>query len=179
MPADARRWLLQWARQSIEARLKGESSTPSGRPAQVDRLGGCFVSLHQRETGALRGCVGTFSADEPLWRQVEQMAVASATRDPRFDALQLSELESCVLEISVLSAPTAAEPEEIEVGRHGLAVQKGGRRGVLLPQVATQQGWDPTTFLAQTCVKAGLDPGAWRDGSVDIEVFSAQVFSEL
>jgi AmmeMemoRadiSam system protein A len=106
------------------------------------------------------------------------MAVAAATRDPRFAPVEVEELEAVVLEISVLSPRRAASPNEVRVGEHGLWVQRGAYRGVLLPQVATTYGWDAETFLEQTCIKAGLAADAWRDGSVQLSVFTAEVFSE-
>jgi AmmeMemoRadiSam system protein A len=143
----------------------------------VDPARGCFVSLHTLG-GELRGCIGTFEAEAPLWRQVQEMAVAAASRDPRFTPLGEDELESVVLEISALTPRRPATPEAVRVGEHGLWVQKGAYRGVLLPQVATTYGWDAETFINQTCIKAGLAADAWRDGSVQLSVFSAEVFSE-
>ena len=138
---------------------------------------GCFVSLHET-SGRLRGCIGTFSADEPLWQNVRDMGIAAATRDPRFPSLKAGELADCVVEISVLSPSRVASADEVEVGVHGVTVRKGTRRGVLLPQVAVSQGWDRETFLDHTCLKAGLGADDWRDGSVEIAVFSAEVFDE-
>lgn len=106
------------------------------------------------------------------------MAVAAATRDPRFSPLLLAELPEVVIEISVLSARRPADPEEVHVGEHGLWIEREGGRGVLLPQVATNQGWDRETFLDQVCVKAGLPTAAWKNGSASVSVFTAEVFSE-
>lgn len=174
-----RRWLIDWARQCIRSDLDGRApeDAPEDTPEAARAPSGCFVSLHGT-TGSLRGCIGTFSADEPLWQNVRDMGIAAATRDPRFPALKPSELADCVLEISVLSPSRIASADEVEVGVHGVTVSKGGRRGVLLPQVAVSHGWDRETFLDHTCLKAGLNADEWRDGSVEIAVFCAEVFEE-
>lgn len=179
LPEETRRWLLEEARATI-AHALGRGQPPSDSPELPDgaeQQRGCFVTLHTG-SGALRGCIGTFVVEEPLWRAVRQMAVAAATRDPRFRALSSDELDDCVLEISALTPTEPVQPHEVEVGLHGLCVERGPYRGVLLPQVATERGWDRETFISQTCVKAGLPPDAWRDGSVELAVFAAEVFGE-
>jgi len=173
-----RQWLIGWARQSIRAHLQGEQwSEPVQIPEEARRNAGCFVTLHAMG-GGLRGCIGTFLESEPLWVCVNEMAISAATRDPRFPEVKLEELRDCTVEISVLTPRVPARPEEIEVGKHGLWVTRGAQRGVLLPQVATEYAWDRDEFLSHTCVKAGLPADAWSDGSVNVEVFTAQVFSE-
>lgn len=140
--------------------------------------GACFVTLRRRN-GDLRGCIGTTEARAPLGATIREMARAAALRDPRFRPVEPDERDDLTLEVSVLSAPRRiSDVSEIEVGRHGLVVTRGARRGLLLPQVATEQGWDRTAFLEHTCLKAGLPPGAWRDASTEIEVFSADVIEE-
>jgi AmmeMemoRadiSam system protein A len=107
------------------------------------------------------------------------MAVAAGTRDPRFSPLSRQELSSVDIEISVLTPPRAVESvDEIQIGRDGLVISRGYSRGVLLPQVAVEQDWDRTTFLQQTCRKAGLPPNAWEQSGTVIEVFTAEVFGE-
>ena len=173
-----RNWLLQPARTAIQAHFARQTPPPPEHtPPNAEQLRGCFVTIHTLP-GELRGCIGTFEADLPLWRQVDEMAVAAATRDPRFVPLQPDELDQCVLEISALTPRVPAELKDIRVGEHGIWVQKGPHRGVLLPQVATTYAWDKETFLKQTCIKAGLAADAWRDGSVKIDVFKAEVFME-
>jgi uncharacterized protein (TIGR00296 family) len=114
-----------------------------------------------------------------LTEVIPQMAIAAATHDPRFRRVLPSEVASLELEISVLTPPRRVrDVEDIEIGRHGLIVQRGGRKGLLLPQVAPEQGWNLEQFLAYTCVKAGLPPGAYRDKATILESFEAQVFSE-
>ncbi|MBK6846890.1 MAG: AmmeMemoRadiSam system protein A [Proteobacteria bacterium] len=140
---------------------------------------GCFVSLHrQGPEHQLRGCIGTFEARQALVDNVAQMAIAAATRDPRFAPVTSDELPLLSIEISVLSPPQPTTAEQVRVGLHGLQITRGAWRGVLLPQVATAQGWDRETFLASTCRKAGLPAEAWRQPQTTIESFTAQVFSE-
>jgi len=108
-----------------------------------------------------------------------RMGVAAAAQDPRFPPVTAAELEECELEVSVLSPTRAvASPDEIQVGIHGVQLSKGMHRGVFLPQVAPEQGWDRDTMLDHLCAKAGLPPDTWRRESVELEVFTAEVFSE-
>ena len=177
LTTETRTWLLDFARQTIAHAVAGGQEPGTDVPQQASELGGCFVSLHKRD-GALRGCIGTFAETQPLWQAVREMAVAAATRDPRFSAVTAEELEDCLIEISALTPCQPATAESVEVGRHGVCVARGFNRGVLLPQVASDYGWDRETFLDQTCMKARLPADAWRDGSVEIETFTAEVFSE-
>jgi hypothetical protein len=175
---DEKRELLRIARATLREYLT-TSRLPPGAPHKPTLVapGGVFVSLHR--DGDLRGCIGTFADTTPLFRTVQEMAVAAATRDPRFEPLAPEDLAGIDIEISVLSSLTpAADLATIEVGRHGLHVARGRYRGVLLPQVAIEHGWDRDTFLGQTCRKAGLPEDAWRQEGTQIELFSAQVFSE-
>jgi AmmeMemoRadiSam system protein A len=109
---------------------------------------------------------------------VAEMAVAAGTRDPRFPPVQAAELDQLLIEVSILSPPEACEPDDIVVGRDGLVVQRGRRRGLLLPQVATERGWSRDQFLDATCRKAGLPVEAWRDG-VELFRFEALHFEEV
>jgi AmmeMemoRadiSam system protein A len=170
--------LLRVARSAIEAHLKGTSVSPPERVSPVlSEPRGAFVTLHKK--GRLRGCIGYLEAIKPLAVAVQEMAAAAAFHDPRFTPVKEEELADIELEISVLSPMRPiAKAEEIEVGKHGLYIERGLARGLLLPQVATQYGWDRTTFLEQTCCKAGLAPGAWKDPESRIYVFSAEIFSE-
>jgi hypothetical protein len=172
------RELLRIARATLREFLT-TGRMPPGSPHKESLLapGGAFVSLHAH--GDLRGCIGTFADATPLFRTIQEMAVAAAVRDPRFEPVAPEELGAVEIEISVLSSLQAVKsPAEVEVGRHGIHISRGRYRGVLLPQVATEHGWDRDTFLAQTCRKAGLPPDAWTQPGTVIEVFSAQVFSE-
>ncbi len=173
----ARNELLTIARESIREGLRGRRYVPPvPRRPFLREPAGAFVTLH--EAGALRGCIGTFQADRPLYRNVAEMARAAAFEDPRFPPLRPDEFDRIDLEISVLTPMRRVEPpEEVEVGRHGVYIVHGPHRGVLLPQVAVEQGWDRETFLDHTCLKAGLPREAWRSGA-EIYVFEAEVFGE-
>lgn len=175
-----RQQLLRIARESIEAVLGGRR--PSVDASQLDevltRPSGAFVSLHTKD-GDLRGCIGSIEPVAPLCQAVSANAINAAFRDPRFYPVRPDELPELHIEISVMSPIEAVEDvEAIEVGRDGLIISRGGRAGLLLPQVATNYGWDRETFLRQTCVKAGLPPDSWRAPGCRIQRFSAEVFGE-
>lgn len=139
---------------------------------------GAFVTLKTRE-GDLRGCIGTILPVGPLDETVARMAVAAAVEDPRFPAVRASELPGLLFEISALTLPQPVpDPARIEVGRHGLIVTRGSRKGLLLPQVAPEWGWDREEFLKHTCLKAGLPEEAWRDPQTRLEWFEAEVWGE-
>jgi AmmeMemoRadiSam system protein A len=176
---DEKRELLRIARATLrEHTFSGR--IPPGKPHR-DSLcapAGVFVTLHEGEE--LRGCIGTIEAEKPLYRIIQEMAVAAASRDPRFAPVAEEELDDLTIEISVLGTTrTITGPEQIAIGVDGLWIEQGDRRGLLLPQVASHAGWDATTFLAKTCHKAGLAPEAWREASAKITAFKAQVFSDL
>ncbi|RME22426.1 MAG: AmmeMemoRadiSam system protein A [Deltaproteobacteria bacterium] len=178
LTTEQRKRLLEIARNTIAEQLERGSYTPQGSDDEaLNRPCGAFVTLHI--DGQLRGCIGTFTSSRPLVQTVQEMAVSAAFRDPRFPPLTREELDRVDLEISVLSPLRPVDdPEEIEVGRHGIYITRGFYSGVLLPQVATEYGWDRETFLDHTCLKAGLPPGCWRDPDTRIEVFEAEVFGE-
>jgi len=170
--------LLEIARKTIIDKLeKGEIEKETASSEGLGRPCGAFVSLHK--LGQLRGCIGTFTSPRPLVNTVQEMAVSSSQQDPRFPPVQEEEMQDIDIEISVLSPlREIKDVSEIEVGRHGIYITKGFNSGVLLPQVATEYGWDRDTFLDHTCMKAGLAPGTWREAGVKIEIFDAQVFGE-
>jgi AmmeMemoRadiSam system protein A len=130
--------------------------------------------------GQLRGCIGSIEPVRPLWSDVEANAVHALLRDPRFPPAAPEELPRCRVEISVLSpfVPVADPLREVEIGVHGLLVERGPSRGLLLPQVAVEWGWDVRQFLGHACRKAGLPENAWRDGRTVVSTFSADVFGE-
>jgi AmmeMemoRadiSam system protein A len=174
-PEDQQR-LLRLARRCLEARVRRETPPPVDRGGALDACMGAFVSVHHH--GDLRGCLGRLETDRPIAENVAHLAAVVSDSDPRFTPIVASELSGLDLEISALT------PEEeitdinaIEIGRHGLIIEHGHRRGLLLPQVATEYGWDRETFLDHTCLKAGLPTHAWRTGA-RIFIFEAQVFSE-
>jgi AmmeMemoRadiSam system protein A len=170
--------LFRIARESIEAHLQGKGPPPLGSDAPMLREPrGVFVTLHRK--GRLRGCIGYLEAVKPLGQAVQEMARAAAFQDPRFPPLQAEELPEIDLEISILTRMRRIGAiEEITVGVHGLYLEQGPRRGLLLPQVAAEYGWDRLTFLRQTCTKAGLPQDAWKDGATRIFVFSAEILKE-
>ena len=172
-----RELLLQTARRTLEEHLRHgrKLATEAASPA-LQRPRGAFVTL--RKAGQLRGCIGTFEAEGPLLQTVQRMAVSAATSDPRFPTVRDDELAELELEISVLSPLQKVSAEEIMVGVHGVFITRGFHRGVLLPQVATENNWDRETFLDHTCIKAGLPSASWREPGVTIEAFSAEVFGE-
>jgi AmmeMemoRadiSam system protein A len=173
--AQERQQLLQLARHSIAAHLRGESLPQPELPANLTEPRGAFCTLHLR--GKLRGCIGYVEPLFPLWETVVQTAVASASQDPRFEPLTVAEFPDILIELSVMSPLRAIAPEEVQVGVHGLMVSQGGRRGLLLPQVATEWGFDREAFLRETCHKAGLRGDAWQHGAT-IQAFTAEVFGE-
>ena len=175
--ADQKR-LLQLARESIRAHLTGEAA-PSVKDASPLLLEprGVFVSLHRQ--GRLRGCIGYLEAIKPLGQAVVEMGAAAAFHDPRFRPLGSNELADLDIEISVLTPMQRLEQtENIKIGKHGLYIEKGPHRGLLLPQVAVEYHWDRTMFLEQTCIKAGLPPQAWKDPGTRIYTFTADIFSD-
>jgi AmmeMemoRadiSam system protein A len=174
--ASERAALLRIARDAITAHVTG-AGPPLGEALRLDdRRNGVFVTIHRR--GDLRGCIGHIEGDDPLPRAVAQCAVAAGSVDPRFQPVTPAELPEIEIEISVLGPlEPVAGPAEIEVGRHGLVVELKGRRGLLLPQVATEWKWDATTFLSQTCRKAGLPADCWQRGA-KVWRFEAEVFAD-
>ena len=172
-----RQLLLRIARDAVVAHVGGASPRETGPTALAGRRGGAFVSLHTR-AGELRGCIGRIEPDQCLPDVVARCAVGACSADPRFPAVVLAEVDDLVIELSLLGP---LEPitgaGEIEIGRHGLLVEKGWRRGLLLPQVATGWSWDCEQFLGETCRKAGLPQDAWQHGA-SIWRFEAEVFGE-
>ncbi len=162
-------------RSAVEAGKIHECS--SGGYASLEKDRGAFVTLNER--GRLRGCIGYVSAVQPLYETIRGAAISAALKDSRFPPVKKEELNQITYEISVLSPfHRIYDTDRIEVGKHGLMIRKGKNEGLLLPQVATDNGWNRLTFLQQTCRKAGLSPDAWKDAETDIFVFSAFVFGE-
>jgi AmmeMemoRadiSam system protein A len=172
---EERRILLRLAHQSIEAALRDVplDLTPPNEHLAEPR--GAFTTLHLN--GPLRGCIGYVFSTESLYHTVAETARAAAFDDPRFVPVTLPEAEELKVEISVLSPMRPICPDDVVVGKHGLMVMQGGRRGLLLPQVPLEWGWDREMFLAQTCLKAGLPPDAWQHGA-ELQAFTAEVFGE-
>lgn len=176
---EEKRSLLSLARQSIEFALSGHGAPPPDSfSGNLALRKGAFVTLHQR--GRLHGCIGRITALDPLATVVAECASGAATQDPRFAPLQPRDLHDVAIEISVLSRPRQiAAPEELQPGVHGLLITRGRNRGILLPQVAQKFKWSPEQFLQQTCRKAGLHPDDWKEPGTRIEVFTAEIFSDV
>lgn len=172
---DERKLLLRLAHRAIAARLHKQELDTSAPSVHLAELRGAFTTLHRN--GKLRGCIGYILPLYPLYQTIADTAVAAAFHDPRFMPVAIGELPELEIEISVLSPPAPIEPEEVQVGRHGLIVTMGQARGLLLPQVPLEWGWDREQFLSQTCHKAGLPPDAWKHGA-RLEGFTAEVFGE-
>jgi AmmeMemoRadiSam system protein A len=174
-----RRDLLALARRALEAHFSGDPPPRLGsdRAEAFGQPRALFVTLRRR--GDLRGCIGTLAPEGDLSRMVPKFALRAAFGDPRFPPLSPEELKECDIEISVLTPPAPLEdPEALEIGRDGLILEAGGRSGLLLPQVATEWGFDRETFLAEVSRKAGLPAQAWRDPGAQLWVFQAEVFGE-
>ena len=173
----SRRALLAVARHAIAGAVNVPlAAAPTALPVFEERRG-AFVTLVHAER--LRGCVGRIDPDGPLRTLIPSMARSAALEDPRFRPVQSHELAGLRIEISLLGTPEAlSDREAFVVGVHGLIVRAGWRRGLLLPQVAVQRGWDRETFLCEVCGKAGLAPDAWRDPATVVQSFTAEVFAE-
>ncbi len=180
MQPQQRQTLLRIAREVVEAVVRGQPPPchESSDPLFAEHRG-CFVTIKNR--GRLRGCIGTFIADAPLLRTVEQMAQA-ATRDPRFphDSLTPGEVSQIDIEISVLSPlQKTPDPLSLQLGKHGIYLRRGPRSGCFLPQVATELGWSRQEFLSHCCAsKAGLEPDAWKDPKTEVLLFTAEILAE-
>ena len=175
---DEKVFLITLARRTIEAECSGETAdTEVPDSAIMKKPLGAFVTL--KKQGQLRGCIGYIEAVKPLAETIRDMAKAAAFSDHRFRPVTTREVPDLEIEISVLSPIRKIDdPSEIEVGKHGIIITRGVNRGLLLPQVATEMGWDRKTFLEHTCMKAGLPADSWKEPGIKIEVFSAEIFSE-
>jgi AmmeMemoRadiSam system protein A len=176
---DEKRELLRIARATLREHL-ASGRVPPGKPHKKTLLdhAAAFVTIHRG--GELRGCIGNLRADTPLYKTVQEMAVAAASRDSRFSPVTADEMPDLVFEISVLGANHRVRgPEDVAIGAHGLSLSLRGRRGLLLPQVAVEHDWDAVTFLDRVCHKAGVPEGTWRDAEAELEAFTAQVFSDV
>jgi AmmeMemoRadiSam system protein A len=167
--------LLGLARSAIQSGVLGDALEVAAEPLEFPDASGVFVTIKRH--GQLRGCLGTLENRRGLAQEVVRCAVDSAKRDPRFAPVAPDELKDVRVELSVLGPLERIEPrpDAFTIGVHGLVVEQDGRRGLLLPQVATEWGWTPEQFLAQTCVKAGLAEHAWRRGAT-VYRFAAEVF---
>ena len=177
-----RAYLLRVARESLERAVRGERThggkATADAPAATRAKMGAFVTLNDRLTGALRGCIGEILPSRPLADAVAARAVDSALHDPRFMPVSERELANLRVEVSALTPPKrVASWKDIVLGRDGMTLEKDGYFAVFLPQVAPEQGWDLATTLSYLSKKAGLDADAWREGAT-FETFQAEVFHE-
>ena len=172
---DDRAGLLALARHEIAARLGMPAPAVPDRPA-FGRPGGAFVTVYV--AGELRGCIGIPESAQPVGEVIAHCAAAAAFEDPRFPPIDASELDALGIEISLLGPLTPLlDVSHLEIGRHGLVVEQSWRRGLLLPQVATEHHWTTQEFLRHVCRKAGLPTDAWQHGAA-LWVFEADVISE-
>jgi AmmeMemoRadiSam system protein A len=167
--------LLALAHRSISAASRKQKLSLEPPSPHLAEPRGVFTTLDYR--GALRGCVGQVFPTFPLYRTVAETAQAAAFEDTRFYPVKAEELMELRVSLSILSPLRSVQPEEVEVGTHGLLVSLAGQRGLLLPQVPVEQSWDRVQFLEQTCRKAGLPVNAWQSGAT-LEVFTAEVFGD-
>lgn len=173
--AEERRQLLGLAHEVIDAALEHREVDTTPPTDHLAEPRGAFTTLHLK--GELRGCVGYVMPVHALYRTVAETAISAAFNDTRFPPVAREETPGLEIEISVLSLLKPIEPDDIEIGRHGLVVTFGSRRGLLLPQVPVECHWDVKTFLEQTCHKAGLPPDAWERGAT-LECFTAEIFGD-
>ncbi|MHB9151289.1 MAG: AmmeMemoRadiSam system protein A [Spirochaetales bacterium] len=172
-----RRELCEIARESIAAKLFHREPSPRSHGEGCLQPGGVFVTLH--ENGQLRGCIGRMHSGRPLCETVRDMALAAAFEDPRFMPMSKAEYSEIAIEITVLGPMIRIQgKDDFSIGTHGLYIAAKGRSGVLLPQVATEYGWDKEEFLSHLCVKAGLPLAAWREPGAELFAFEGLVFSE-
>jgi AmmeMemoRadiSam system protein A len=175
---DERGELLMIARAAVERAARGERARRvETHGGALGAAGGAFVTL--RCGGDLRGCIGYIESELPLGEVVAEVATKAALEDPRFPPVTVQELDRITIEVSVLSnLRPVKDVDEVEVGEHGLLLELGQNRGLLLPQVATEYGWDREQFLAHTARKAGLPEKSWGDPRAKLFIFSAEVFDE-
>jgi AmmeMemoRadiSam system protein A len=171
------RSLLELARRAIAEAVSLEKPA-EGIPQRgvFAEKRGVFVTIHER--GRLRGCIGVIEAFEPLGESIARCAASAALHDPRFSQVRPEELRELQIEISLLSALEPIHPENIEIGKHGLLISQGAKRGLLLPQVAVEHKLGREPFLEETCRKAGLHAKAWQEPETQILGFTCEVFSE-
>jgi len=179
IPPSSQKRLVQLSRQTLETLVlqREHQDLRVDDPYLVTSDYGAFVSLHKGDE--LRGCIGTCFPTNPLYETVIEMTQAAASRDHRVSPIVASELPEIHIQISVLTPlRLAGDPLSLQVGKHGLHIANRERRGVLLPQVATQFGWDMETFLSQACLKAGLPKTAWNWPETKISCFTALILEE-
>jgi hypothetical protein len=181
-------FLVVLARKAIESYLSRNVVTPppSDAPGKLQEKAGVFVTLEKYPSKDLRGCIGYPEPLMPLLNATIKSAISAATQDPRFSPVQEKEMDEIIVEVSVLTPPRLIKVkspkeylEKIEIGKHGLVVEKGFRKGLLLPQVPVDEKWDKEEFLSYTCMKAGLMADCWLDDDTKIYAFEGKIFAEI
>jgi AmmeMemoRadiSam system protein A len=172
---EERSLLLKLAHEAIASALENREISLNPPTPHLAEPRGAFTTLYAQ--GILRGCVGYILPTASLYRTVVNTARGAAFEDTRFWPVVAEELPDLKVSLSILSLPQPIQPEQIEIGRHGLLVSQAGHRGLLLPQVPGEHGWDRMAFLEQTCKKAGLPLNAWEHGA-KIEAFTAEIFED-
>ena len=173
--SEERGQLLRLAHQAISATLEQRALSLAPPSPHLAQPRGAFTTLYYR--GELRGCVGHVLPVTSLYRTVAESARGAAFDDSRFPPVTRDQAPELRVSLSVLSPLQPVQPEQVEIGRHGLLISLGYSRGLLLPQVPLEHGWDRIAFLEQTCRKAGLPPNAWQTGA-KLEAFTAEVFAD-
>jgi AmmeMemoRadiSam system protein A len=173
--AEERKILLRLAHDAIESAFESREIALDPPSPHLAELRGAFTTIYLR--GQLRGCVGYVFAVTSVYQTVAETARAAAFEDTRFWPVTREEAPDLDVSLSILSPLQAIQPEQVEIGKHGLLISHHGHRGLLLPQVPVEHRWDRTTFLEQTCRKAGLPLDAWEKGAT-IESFTAEVFGD-
>jgi len=176
---------VEFARNIAEEHIKNKKIPAIELDELFDQERGVFVTIHTHPDHGLRGCIGIPQPVMSLKKAIIESAI-SVTRDPRFFPMQENEFDNVIMEVTILTKPELIEvnhPKEcldnIEIGRDGLIVEQRFYKGLLLPQVPVEQGWDKEEFLSQTCMKAGLLPDAWLEKNTKIYRFSGQIFTEI
>ncbi|MBW9222584.1 TIGR00296 family protein [Methanothermococcus sp. SCGC AD-155-C09] len=179
-------YAVKYARTVIENYLTGKDIVVVNYPKKFNDPRGVFVTLHTYPNHTLRGCIGIPEPVMPLIDALKEAAISAATNDPRFPPVEYDEMDSIVIEVSILTTPkliTVENPMEyldkIKIGRDGLIIEYGAYRGLLLPQVPLEQGWDVSEYLSNLCIKASLPPNYWLNHPVKIYSFQAQIFEEI
>ena len=175
--------LIALGRSAVKAVFRGERFfIPEDIKERFSEKRGVFTTLLTYPEGALRGCVGIVYPVYPLWKAVVDSSISSAFRDPRFEPLSEDEIDRVVWELSVLTPPQEVPkdglPGIVKIGRDGLMVERGTHKGLLLPQVPLEHGWDALEFLRHTCLKAGLSEDCWKDPQTKVYRFSADIYLE-
>jgi len=176
---------VKTAREVITHYLKTKEIMFPEKIKKYNEKRGVFTTIKGYKNDELRGCIGFPFPIYPLWKALVLSSISAATEDPRFEPLKIEELDECIIEVNILSEPEIVKvenpedyPKHIEIGKHGLIVQYGIYSGLLLPEVAVENGWDPYTFLSYTCLKAGLLPDCWLKLPVRVYRFTSQIFRE-